>query len=425
MVTLPFWLGYGILWKYLPLRNTLFLEMPEPTKFSRSAEKYNFSSFGAPIKAGFAKRDITPLNMPWLAGYYPPHPGFLVHDRLWVKGLALQDRHGNGLVIVSCDLIGLLPDEVDKITDLVNNTAPDSVFISATHTHSGPDTIGLWGIPPFSGKDKKYMEFLRNSIVEAIDESVANLKNGSIRLAKGEFSGYSFGREGNLPDESFSVMQILLSSGTSVALVNFAVHADAVKSFHISADFPYYLSERLGRLTGGEVIFIPGAIGGVQPKDDNDNDFFYVRMLGENLADAVYQSLKKPIIPKHSDIIGRSITVNFPLQNKKFLWAAKLGMISSLANEQNRMEIMLVRLKIGPAEIVTVPGELFPKIWWRVKAKMRGNPKFIFGLTDSELGYILLPEDFDSGKHRYHAGMSAGWMFGRAVSKSMQKLVTE
>lgn len=37
---------------------------------------------------------------------------------------------------------------------------------------------------------------------------------------------------------------------------------------------------------------IAGAIGGVQPKDDNSHDFFYIRTLGENLADVVSQSLK-------------------------------------------------------------------------------------------------------------------------------------
>ena len=67
-------------------------------------------------------------------------------------------------------------------------------------------------------------------------------------------------------------MQVLLSSGIPVTLVNFASHADVMKSFRISADFPYYLYERLGKLTGGEVIFIPGAIGGVQPKRNGNKN---------------------------------------------------------------------------------------------------------------------------------------------------------
>jgi hypothetical protein len=425
LLTLPLWLLYGILCKYAPLRNAIFLAMPEPIRFSRPPEAYKPKSFGAPIKAGFAKRDITPPRFSWLAGYYPPHPGIFINDRLWVKSLALQDRHEGGLVIVSCDLIGLLPDEIDKITDLVNNADPASVFISATHTHSGPDTIGLWGIPLFSGKNEKYLRFLRQQIAEAIDESVANLKSGSIRFAEGEFEGYSSGRDENPPDYGMAVMQVLLSTGKPVTLVNFGVHADTVKSFHISADFPYYLSERLGRLTGGEVMFIPGAIGGVQPKNDNGIDFFYVRTLGENLADAVYQSLKRPIIPRNSYISGRTIGLNAPLQNKKFLWAAKLGMISNLADEHRRMDIDVVKVNIGPAEIVTVPGELFPKIWRQVKPRMRGRPRFIFGLTDGELGYILLPEDFYSGKHKYHAGMSVGPQFGEEIDKALQELVTE
>lgn len=425
LVTLPFWLGYGILWKYLPLRNTLFLEMPESTKFSRPAEKYDFFSFGAPIKAGFAKKDITPKKIPWLAGYYPPHLGLAVHDRLWVKVLALQDKNGSGVAIVSCDLIGLLPDEIEKIKSLVTKADPSSIFISATHTHSGPDTIGLWGIPPFSGKDKKYLEFLRKSIVEAIDESVANLAPGKIRFAQGEFPGYSSGREENPPDYGVSVMQAFFSSGMPVTLVNFAVHADVVKSFYVSADFPYYLSERLGRLTGGEVMFIPGAIGGVQPRVDNNQDFFYVRTLGEALADKVFQILERPIVPKKALITRRIIDLNFAIRNQKFLLASKIGMISNLADKENRMTVWLQKVVIGPAEILAVPGELFPKIWWEIKPKMKGKPKFIFGLTNGELGYILSAKDFHSGKHKYHAGMSVSWAFGNFVRKALNLLAED
>ena len=111
--------GPVLVWKYIPLRNALFLKLPEPNYFTREIEKFDKNSFGGNIKAGFSKRDITPPKFSWLAGYYPPHPGIFRNSPLWAKSLALEDDKGNIIVIVSCDLIGRLPDDVNKIKSLV------------------------------------------------------------------------------------------------------------------------------------------------------------------------------------------------------------------------------------------------------------------------------------------------------------------
>ena len=424
LLTLIF--GCVLVYKYIPLRSALFLRLPEPNYFNREIDRYKKESFGAPIQAGFFKIDITPPRFSWLAGYYPPHPGVFIHDRLWVKSLALRDAKGNTAVIVSCDLIGILPDEVNKIKSLVKNIPADKIFISATHTHSGPDTMGLWGIPPFSGKNEKYIRNLRVAIAYMIDQSVMNLEKAKIRFAQGELLDHNEGREKNPPDTSISAMQILLNSGELVTLVNFAVHPDEVKSLSVSADFPYYLDERLKMLVGGETMFFPGAIGGVQPPGDNNTDSYFVRSLGEDLADRAWILLRDYWeAPEKIDISFKKITVKAPLENKKFLWAARLGLISDLRNSDGEVSTEINLIKIGPANIITVPGELFPKIWKRARMKMKGRLKFIFGLTNGELGYILLPEDFYSGKHNYHAGMSVGAKFGEEIDKALQKLVTE
>ena len=56
----------------------------------------------------------------------------------------LEDARGNIAVIVSCDLIGLLPDEIKKIFNGVKTVGKDRIFLTTTHTHSGPDVIGIW-----------------------------------------------------------------------------------------------------------------------------------------------------------------------------------------------------------------------------------------------------------------------------------------
>ncbi|MBI4992374.1 MAG: neutral/alkaline non-lysosomal ceramidase N-terminal domain-containing protein [Candidatus Harrisonbacteria bacterium] len=398
------------------------VNFPEPTTFSPRVIKYDFSSFGSPIKAGFSKQDITPPRFSWVAGYYPPHPAFSIKDRLWVKSLALQDKNGNIVVIVSCDLIGLFPDEINKISDEVRLVHRDKIFISTTHTHSGPDTLGLWGIPMTSGKNKRYMKLVRAAIAKSIDESVASLQRSTIRFGQGEFRGYAHGREENPADAEVFVIQVLVSS-MPVTLVNYACHPDVVQGLQISKDFPNFLEQRLARFIGGEVIFIPGAIGGVQPPENLEGETYFVKKLGEDLADAIVRIMKSPIIPSFTDIKLKKIKIEAPFENKQELYfAVKTKMVPNFLSKNGLVSAEVGKIQIGPAEILTVPGELFPKIWWQVKPKIHGNPKMIFGLTNGEFGYILLPEDVKSGKHKYHASMSVGPKFGEEIRGAMQGL---
>jgi hypothetical protein len=413
--------------KYSPLTNEFIQEMPKPTKLLRASEKYDPKTFGASVRVGFAKRDITPGGFPWLAGYHPPHPALLVNDRLWVKSLAIQGANGQFAVIVTCDLIGLLPDEITKIKELVKGVIHSSrVFIACTHTHSGPDTMGIWGLVPLvtDGKSKKYMRFLRENIAAAIIESISNLQNSKIRFGEGELKGFVRGRYENPNDESVMVIQALVGNKLPVTLVNFACHADDFKNLHISADFPYYLYERLQQLTGGEAMFVQGAIGGVQPTD-GELKFYHAKVMGENLADeVVFRILKNPVAPSFVAVRVDQLEVKAALENENFAFGAKTGVLPELRDENNLVAAELNRITIGPAEILTVPGELFPKIWWRVKPLMKGRLKFIFGLTNGEYGYILTSEDYRSGRHNYHVSVSVGSEFGTKIEEAMKYLIT-
>jgi len=235
-----------------------------------------------------------------------------------------------------------------------------------------------------------------------------------------------------MADPQVAILQVLVATKIAskelvykpVTLVNFAVHADVVQGLQISVDFPYFLAHRLNRRIGGETIFIPGAIGGVQPEGVSEGDSYFVRSLGENLADKVVEILKNPIILERINISLRRIEVSAPLENSAFRSAAKIGMVSNILNKDNKVTTEVVKINLGSVEILTVPGELFPKIWWRVKPLMKGKPKFIFGLTNGGMGYILLPEDITSGKHEYHTSVSIGAKFGMEVDKALHQLVT-
>lgn len=415
-------LSFYVVSKHYHVLAYLF-DFPEATKLSPEIPRYDLQKFGVPIKAGFAKRDITPRRFSWVAGFMPPHPALSIKDPLWVKSLALQDKSGNQVVIVSCDLIGLLPDELEKIFSQVKTISRDRIFLSTTHTHSGPDTMGLWG-----GKNKRYMRELRAKISESIDESVREMRNASLRFGQGKFSGRANGRDENPADPTVSVTQILISGKTGaennslITMVNYACHPDVVQGLQISADFPHFLSERLRMRLGSETMFIPGAIGGVQPDGDRKQLLAYqVRTLGEDLADMVISIMRRPKYIPNADIAVSKIRVSAPFENTTDLAkAVKLGLVSNLTDAENNVSAEVGKITIGPLKFFTVPGELFPRIWNSVR--WLDEDRMIFGLTNGEFGYIMLPEDHDSGKHKYHARISVGPTFGQKIYEALVEL---
>jgi hypothetical protein len=83
------------------------------------------------------------------------------------------------------------------------------------------------------------------------------------------------------------------------------------------------------------------------------------------------------------------------------------GMVPAITDEAinwlHRTPVYYVN--IGPADILTAPGELFPERCEAIKPILNGQPKFIFGLTSEELGYIMSKAYFQSEEYTYYSDL--------------------
>ena len=52
-------------------------------------------------------------------------------------------------------------------------------------------------------------------------------------------------------------------------------------------------------------------------------------------------------------------------------------------------------MRIGPAQIITVPGQPFCKLGREVKNAMTGKYRFLLGLANDELAHIIPADEFD------------------------------
>jgi hypothetical protein len=383
------------------------------------------------LKVGVAQASVTPGDAAFIAGGRNNRRFTGVHDSLYVKVIAVSDAR-NHIVMVSFDCIGMLYTTLVEIRKEIASQLPASAFnpghivMNSTHTHSGPDVVGIWGPDQMtSGVDSAYMRRVVTTTVNTIVQAWKNRQDATMVYAETEFGQdwvYNISDSLNL-DRSLSVLQFLDRNGKSIGtLTNFACHPtilDGANSL-VSSDYPGAMYQQLDQQLGGTNIFLNGSIGGwVQPEYE-PKTFESVNRRGGELAAAVLNALKQPKTMSHSAIEYRSIVFNLPVSNPGFRQLAAAGVIDRAMTDS--VETELAFFSLGEAQFVTHPGETSPTYAKASKKKMKNNgPRFVIGLGMDALGYILTPEFYVPGTQMKHAG----YLTSMSVDKQAGEIIMQ
>ncbi|MBI2451088.1 MAG: hypothetical protein HYV52_01990 [Parcubacteria group bacterium] len=379
------------------------------------------------VLAGAAKEKITPdikANRFYLAGY-----GFGInfrvaediHDDIWVRCLSIHDGQ-NGLVFASFDLIGMGRGDINEIKKSVADIIPPShLFLAFTHTHAAPDTMGLWG-PIFfiSGKDNNYIASVKKRAASCIRSSWDNFKKAKI----------SFGSE-ILNNAPLEIMSLDDAGGKNIALLfNYAMHPNLIYGNYVSADILWPVYERLEKELGGTPVFINGAQGGVgaivNHHEGNRNDWGTVEINGQLLSEKIFSALKNKEEEKNPEIVVRQKLIKVPMEDWKFKMMIFLGVIEERRDNEGKIETEVNSIRIGQAVFLTIPGEAMPNIGQalrQVLAIHKVKRRFILGLVNDELGYIIFKNDWQAKKYPYQMRVSVGPEIGDIVYDSLQGLI--
>lgn len=202
--------------KFVGAIGKLHKGLPTPPTDDISNESYNTCSrqymSKAPKKAhwslGYAQISILPEDITTkkycIAGNtrLPANFAAGVLDDVRVRTIAVDDNTGRGAVVFcSVDCIGISNKNVQKIRELLKDFIEEKnisyINISSTHTHSGIDTMGIWGeiIDVLSNNrrvlktgegqlknscDDEYMEFLFEAVIKSIKQAVNSMEPGKL-----------------------------------------------------------------------------------------------------------------------------------------------------------------------------------------------------------------------------------------------------
>lgn len=388
------------------------------------------------LLAGAAEAIINPPNESFLAGYDQNRRSTGVHDNLYVKAVVIANRV-NAIALVTIDCIGLPYPVLQQIRDAVELKLPEHVFnaghiiVSSTHTHSGPDVIGIWGRDMMhTGTDSTYLRFLVKTTAEVIEKA---WKRRQTAVAKYADTIFGEGWVENVSDSAeidrtVSIVQFTTSGGKNIAtLTNFACHPTFLGREHtlVSADFPSGFYKQMKKNAGGINLYVQGAIGGWVQPEKVARTFEEAENRGAALAAAVTVALKQAKQLQGSTISFSSTRFEMPVSNPGFKQLAAAGVVNRDISDGTPTEIAW--FSIGNAVFATHPGETSPLYSFTTKKLMKNNgPKFVIGLGLDELGYILKPEFFDplTKLHAapYLTGMSPGESAGAAMMQVLKEL---
>ena len=139
-----------------------------------------------------------------------------------------MDAGGDGILLIGIDCVALDSGTIEEIrNELTDIPGCMCVNVYSTHTHAGPDTLGLWGRIGFNGKNVAYMNALKTAAAEAPREAAASPK--SAKMYYGKVRTQDMYRDSRMPivyDENLYQIRLqACDGGAGLRLLFYGAHA--------------------------------------------------------------------------------------------------------------------------------------------------------------------------------------------------------
>ncbi len=381
------------------------------------------------ILAGAAAVEVTPPVGCHLAGFGHNRRAETVHDPLWARALTLQAGRQT-VVLVSVDCLGLLAVDAEAIASRAGLRVGQLV-VCATHTHSGPDTLGLWGPDDqTSGCEPAVVADLLDGAATAVAQALGALRPALLTFTRATAPPRCAVnlRDPDSVDPEIAVLHCG-DAGTGRAigtLVNWACHPEVLqhRSQAISSDFVDPLRRRLEETLGGVTVFANGALGAMVSPAAAGDGFDEATRIGQAVADEVVIALRAAEeVVEETTLAVATREVAIPLDNDTFREASRHGVLRRPVGDLDYLTTTVTAWSLGPATLLMVPGEAQPVLGRRWKRMMSRRHRFVIGLANDELGYILRPDDARNERYAYEAAVSCGVETGYLLHEAVQRVL--
>jgi len=329
--------------------------------------------------AGFAKVDISPQigidKVPTLAA--TPQRVDRIHDPLYAKALVLSDGQQT-LGFIALDLCFLLPESFDELKQYLQQESKlEHINLTVTHTHSGMfDQTRLNALKASALNALKLANTDLHSVrIGASSIDVDEAYNRRIQTQTStEMLWTNPHRVANRPvDTALGVVHIRSLQGVPlVSIVNYNAHPTVTMDLEnvvVSADYPGAIASTISERLGGEVLFLAGAAGDVNPYDSDTKPI----ELAIKKSAAMGTRLGLAAIKAIHSISNYKDGGEFKLSKGYF------------SNPKAEISALLLTPHIAMA---TFPGEYFNSFGEQLKSQSPVDHTFFIGYSNGSIGYV-------------------------------------
>jgi hypothetical protein len=284
-------------------------------------------SAAANWKAAVASAKITPQRPLRMAGYASrKEPAEGTAQDLFGKAIALEDRQGNRVVMITLDLIGVLTELRTTVAEQLQqkyDLPPHALLMNASHTHCGPAY----------GRDdaKDYFNQLTQTLVRIAGDALQRLQpatlsysvaRASVAMNRRTPSDTGFRNHPNPRgpvDHSVPVLSVRNPAGKLQAIVfGYACHNTTMGFRRWLGDYAGYAQEYLeADHPGVTALFMMGCGGDQNPYPRSE--LKYAQRHGRTLATAVEAALEvNQRTPRHQQTLSGELQSTLETVDLKF-----------------------------------------------------------------------------------------------------------
>ncbi len=390
-----------------------------------SPASYHRRAAGQELRVGAAERDVTPPVGGYMSGFTIGRTSTGTASPLKVRAMVFElgDRR---FAIVGVDNMGLLREDVDWIKSGLTGFANGDVFFCASHTHAGPDLVGLWGWYFLtSGRDRDYLRQLATATAAAVAEARSKAAPAQLVRAHGRIPARGLVKNANYAevfDRRLEVVQArAVDDGRPLGtLLHLGCHPEVLprRNTELSADFVGELCDDWRARGHGQAVFVNGALGAMVSPAVKERNLAGARALGAALATIAHDALAAAEPLPVDAIEVRRRDVYLPLTTL----GLRLGRLTlSIPRELHDgcVRSTVGWLRIGALQAIAVPGETEPALAQRIRARLGVPDLLLFGLCDDELGYLLRAQDARHPEFAYERSMSPCVLAGEAIETAL------
>jgi hypothetical protein len=323
-----------------------------------------------------------------------------------------------------------LSDMAAEIARQVPRLPASHIVLASDHSHSAPDTLGVWG-----GPARGYLDLVKRQVVSAVKQAYdsrayANLVAGHSDASDLVYNqscseGLNQGPDPAYPgpdlcatpgkDGMVRVVQATSPSGRHpLTFMAFAAHATAGGGDGIHGDWPQFLSDAMTTRYGGVGLAMVGALGGTQPcrptcsftKRTNpgygakDRRTAIVLNYSAHVADALAHARRVtgPVGAAQGFIreplVGPAASALFT--GGKYAGAELLRSHEPPWANAQTIRTVVGALRIGSVVLAATPGEAFPRIRQDIADAVGPQALEVvsLGLANDQLGYLIAPMSY-------------------------------